>query len=132
MVARSFLAMPPALFFLLHACREHVYEVPIGTPIVKDGEPYPPLDWDEPGYGFGQSPLFDQQIDELYDALTATFAPGLPVDPDCLQSGACIAGSFGQVAYMFFPELRIGMSVASYTAGVPVTNTIVQMQMFAP
>ena len=59
-------------------------------------------------------------------------APGLPPDPDCEGSGACIVGNFGQAAFMYFPGLHFAAEVASYSAGPPTTNTFVQMVLYAP
>jgi hypothetical protein len=108
----------------------HKYSIPLGTPITKDGNPYPTIDWYEQQYGLGQSPTFKAQINELYDALIATFAPGLPQEADCQAAGTCVAGNFGQVAYIYISALGIGFEVASYSAGPPTTNTVVQYQIY--
>lgn len=65
---------------------------------------------------------FNSEVNELYDALTATFEPGLPADLDCINSGACIHGAFGDVAYMFFPALGTGFWVASQSQPQPVPS----------
>jgi hypothetical protein len=109
---------------------KHTYSMPVGTPILKDGMPYPPLQWSVAGYPFGRSPAMNASVNEFYDALIATFAPGLPSVPDCAQAGTCVVNHFGQASYMFFTALGIGPLVASYAAGYPTTNTIIQYQIF--
>jgi hypothetical protein len=78
----------------------------------------------------GSAALFDAEVNELYDALTATYAPGLPQDLDCINSGACIHGAFGDVAYMFFPALGTGFWVASQSQPQPVPSIFNRIDMY--
>jgi hypothetical protein len=97
------------------------------APIKKNGSPYL-LDWNLAG--FSQNPAFNAEINELYDALTATFASGLPPDLNCQGSGACIAGNFGDVAYMYFPALGVGWWIASLSAGQPTCSTFNRLDQY--
>ncbi len=92
----------------------------------KDGNPYTinwPLD-------AGSAVQFNSEVNELYDALTATYAPGLPQDLDCINSGACIHGAFGDVAYMFFPALGTGFWVASQSQPQPTPSIFNRIDMY--
>jgi hypothetical protein len=101
--------------------------MPVGTLPTKNAAPYY-FDWDTPA--FNTSTLFDTEINELYDALTATYAPALPHDPNCQGSGACIVTPFGDAAGMYFPALGVFLVVASYTQGQPTASTVVQFTLY--
>ncbi len=91
-----------------------------GKQVQKDGAPFT-LDWNLAG--FNQNPQFDQEVDELYDALIATFAPGFLPSQTCQQQNTCVVGSFGDAAYMEFPELGLTAWIASLSAGQPECST---------
>src|SRR3989442_2756516 len=81
---------------------QHTYVVQIAQQVRKDGQPFV-LDW----VG-NKGASFELQSDELYRALLHTYAPGLPQTPPgvtCQQTGRCIKGSFGDVAYFYVPAL---------------------------
>jgi hypothetical protein len=59
---------------------DHSYVARIGS-VTRDGQPFP----------IGWAGLPDTSLDELYDALVATFAGGTPAVPDCEMSGDCLA-----------------------------------------
>lgn len=104
----------------------NAYIVPIGTPITKNTTPFA-MDWDiSPPL---QSAQFAAEVNELYDAMTATYAPYLPSDPDCTSDGVCIIGNFAQVGYLYFPALGVTLYVANFAAGPPTTNTIIQLNL---
>ncbi len=100
----------------------HKYTVPIQTATIQKDSKNFPLDWNLSG--FNQNPKFDAELNELYDALIATYAPGLPSNSNCQGTGSCIVGNFGDVAYMFFPALGVGWWIASLAAGQPTCSTI--------
>jgi len=96
---------------------KHNYSVPVITsPILKDGANFE-LSWGSSM--FNQDPAFNMQLNELYDALIATYAPGLPSNSNCQGSGSCIVGNFGAIAYMFFPALGVGWWIANIQGGQP-------------
>ena len=98
----------------------HNYIVQVQSPVLRDGKAMI-LDWLGNG---GKN--FDPAGDELYRALLATYAPGLPVDPmgtTCFQSGHCIKGSFGDIAYFYVPAIGWALWVPSISAAQPVPST---------
>ncbi len=92
------------------------------TQITKNGKPYT-IDWNDPV-------KFNVEANELYDAMTATFAPALPQDPDCVGSGACIIGNFGDYAFLGFGALGLYMWVDSIYAPQPVPSEFTRIDMF--
>ncbi len=107
----------------------HTYGFSVLTaPVQKDGLSFN-LDWNLAG--FNQNPAFDAEINELYDALIATYAPSLPVDTDCQSSGNCVVGSFGDVAYMYFPQVGAAFWIASLSAGQPTCSTFNRIDLYA-
>jgi hypothetical protein len=101
--------------------------MPVGVLPTKNGASYY-FDWDDPA--FKNDPMFDKEINEIYDALTATYAPALPPDPDCQGSGACIVTAFGDAAGMYFPALGVFLVVASTVVGQPTASTVVQFTLY--
>jgi hypothetical protein len=108
---------------------QHAYVIPIESAITKDGAPFT-LDWDLAG--FKQNPAFDAEINELYDALTATYTPSAPSDPSCQTSGNCMVGAFGDVAYMSFPKLGLTLWIASLSAGQPECSIFDRIDLVPP
>jgi hypothetical protein len=80
------------------------YHLTIGNPIQKNGEKFP-LDWT------ATDATFPAEVDELYLAMMATYAPSLPSKAGCLVTGSCITGSFGDAAYLYIPVLGWGLWV---------------------
>jgi hypothetical protein len=101
---------------------KHKFTIPIYSQVQKDGAAYT-IDWNNPA-------KFSVEVNEIYDACTATFAPGLPKDPDCTQSGACISGAFGDVAYFGFAPLGIFFWVDNKNAAQPTPSIFTRMDMF--
>jgi hypothetical protein len=99
----------------------HTYSIPIQLQMSKDGAGFK-LDWLDPV-------LFPQEVNELYDAALATYAPGLPPDPDCFGSGACITGNFGDVAYIYWPALGTGIWVDNQNAPQPTPSIITRIDL---
>lgn len=103
------------------------FSIPIQTRITKNGGPYT-IDWNEPV-------KFSAEVNELYDAITATYAPGLPASSaadtstNCRTTGACITGNFGDVAYLFFPAVGVGLWVASRNAAQPTPSIITRVDL---
>ena len=95
--------------------KAHTYKVPIQTPMTKDGAPYV-IDWNT-------ASKFTAEGNELYDALAATYAPGLPPDANCFATGACITGNFGDIHYLYMPALGLALWIASANAGPVVAST---------
>ncbi len=106
----------------------HSYTIPIQTATIdKDGKNFN-LDWNLAG--FNENPEFDEEINEIHDALIATFAPSIPFDDDCQASQKCDVGNFGDVAYMYFEELGLGLWIASLSAGQPFCSTFNRMDLY--
>jgi hypothetical protein len=101
------------------------FKIPIQTQITKNGQPYA-LDWNDEA-------KFPDEVNELYDALTATYAPGLPAyvpsDPNtnCRLNGACIVGNFGDVAYIYWPALGSAIWVDNKNAPPPTPSIITRI-----
>ncbi len=109
----------------------HQYEAHIGGPITKDGMAMQ-LDWNG-----GSAPCtiagangICPWVNELGDALLATFAPGLPAETDCRTSGHCIVVNFGDEAGLYIPAIGWDMRVASFTAAQPTPSTISAFLMY--
>jgi hypothetical protein len=100
----------------------HHFKIPIQTQLSKDGSPYT-IDWNDPT-------KFDAEVNELYDALTATYAPGLPVDTSCRRTGACVTGNFGDVAYIYWPAVGTGLWVDSKNAPQPTPSIITRIDQY--
>ncbi len=90
------------------------YVMQINSPITKNGTTYP-ISWNSADATQGP------QIwaSEFTDALFATFAPDLPIETNCISSGHCIVGFFGDQGYMFVPALGFAFRVTSVSAQPP-------------
>lgn len=104
----------------------HTYKMVVNSQISKDGAPML-IDWN----GNSQAPCTVAGANgvctfagEIGDALFATFAPGLPAEPDCRKTGHCIIGNFGDQAYFFVPAMGFAFRVSSYTAAQPTPSTV--------
>jgi hypothetical protein len=67
---------------------------------------------------------------EVTSAILCTFAPGLAKDPDCNASGACIQGSFGEVAYLYIPAVGVGLWTANQNAAQPTPSILVREDVY--
>lgn len=104
----------------------HAYIVQVNSPILRDGKPMI-FDWTG-----NSGKNFNPAGDELYRALMATYAPGLPVDPQgitCFDTGHCIKGAFGDIAYFYVPAIGWAFWVPSISAGQPIPSTPNRLDM---
>jgi hypothetical protein len=109
---------------------QHTYSIPIdAAPIQKDGAPFL-LAWSLPG--FNTSPQLDAEINEIHDALIATFAPDLPQDMSCQTSEKCALGDYVSLAYLYFDEVGLGLWIASGDGGQPAVSTVDHMDLSGP
>ena len=92
----------------------HTLTIYVNQQIQYDNAPFN-LDWKAPKKA-------GDWRNTIYDALLATFSPGLPLDPDCSASGRCIQGSFGDVAYFFIPAIGSAIWVANQNAAPPTPS----------
>ena len=92
----------------------HTVTIYVNQQVQYDGQPMN-LDWHAPKQA-------GDWRNVIYDALLATFSPGLPVDPDCTASGRCIQGSFGDVAYFYIPAIGSAIWVANQNASPPTPS----------
>jgi hypothetical protein len=102
----------------------HTFTFPVSTRVSKDGQPYT-INW-----AFPADANFTAQLNEMYDALIATYAPALPQADNCVSSGACITGNFGDVAYIYIPALGLGFWVDNFHAAQPVPSTFNRVDMY--
>jgi hypothetical protein len=111
----------------------HTYRAQIGAPVTRDGQLFP-LDWRGPGPSW-------PAMDELYRALMATFAPGVPPESSTIQCTdidsthpkyRCVTGSFGVTAYMYFPEIGFAIWFPDNTAPQPAASTPDRIDVDAP
>ena len=105
----------------------HSYSMGINTQIQKDGQPFL---FD---LGVDGSANFESQADELYRAMLATFAPGLPVAPagvTCVATGRCITGTFGDAAYFLVPAIGWDIFIDQRTAPQPIPSIPTRMDIF--
>jgi hypothetical protein len=62
---------------------DHAYSIKIGSPILRDGQPFA-IDW-------ANQAALEQAATELHDAVSATFAPELPAEQtNCRTSQRCL------------------------------------------
>jgi hypothetical protein len=101
------------------------FDISLSNPVLKNGQPYSAMQWD-----FVNKGNMVGWVTELTDSLFATYAPGLPVETDCLASGHCIPGHFGDQAYVFIPALGFAVRVSSYTAAPPTPYTVSYLDMY--
>lgn len=101
------------------------FQLYINQQSTKNGQPYT-LDWSLPvGAQFGA------ELNEIYDALIATYAPSLPPDPQCQAGGHCIVGAFGQEAYVSFPQLGLSLWVQDWSVPQPTPSIFTRMDLYA-
>jgi hypothetical protein len=103
---------------------QHTFTFPINTRVSKDGKDY------TVAWAFPADATFKAQLNEMYDALIATYAPALPKADDCVSAGACITGNFGDVAYIYIPALGLGFWVDNYHAAQPVPSTFTRIDIY--
>jgi hypothetical protein len=101
----------------------HTYAIPIITAQVqRDNGPFT-INWKGP-----QTPT--DWRNELNDALVATFAPGLPEDPDCNASRSCIQGSFGDVAYLYMTSIGFAIWTPNQNAPQPTPSLMNRLDVY--
>ncbi len=101
----------------------HTYTIPIATEQVqRDSGPFT-LNWHA-----SQGP--NDWRNELNDALVATFAPGLPADPDCNVSRTCIQGSFGDVAYLYMTSIGFAIWTPNQNAAQPTPSILNRLDVY--
>lgn len=104
----------------------HTYQMLLGQQIKKDGRPFT-LDW----VG-NNGNNFPAQADELYRALMYQFASSLVTDPanvTCRDTGKCIKGHFGDVAYLYIPTLGWAYWVDNQNAAQPTPSIPTRMDI---
>jgi hypothetical protein len=102
----------------------HTYIIGIGSQVQKDNGNFE-IDWLDPVNG-------PAELNELGDALFATYAPQLPAHPACLGDGSCVRGAFGDVPYFGVVPLGIYMMPASQSAAQPVPSIMESFQLYSP
>ncbi len=112
--------------------KHHTYDLSVTNTFTKDGKPWA-VSWTGfPGAnGTGQPATGkDGWANELGDALLATFLPGIPPQPDCVDSGTCILNHFGDLPY--FGVSAIGLYITNYSlsAGQPTPSTIANFDLY--
>jgi hypothetical protein len=72
------------------------------------------------------------ELNELADALMATYAPQLPAEPNCIGDGHCIENITGADSdtYFFVLPLGIALSPASRMAAQPVPSIMTNFQLY--
>ena len=105
---------------------KHQYTIQIASQVSKDGRPFT-LDWTG-----NNGKNFIPQADELYRGLMHTYAPGLPLDQNstCFDSGRCIKGDFGDVAYLYIPALGWGFWIDNQHAQQPVPSVPTRLDVY--
>lgn len=103
----------------------HSYRIAISAEVTRDGQPFP-MDW----FGAG----FNAKVDELGDALMATFAPEQPPDvsSSCSSNGVCTTGSFGNVAYVYVPLLGLGVWTPDMAASDAIIDRVDILRYMTP
>jgi hypothetical protein len=97
---------------------KHTYSVAIGTQVQLDNNPLT-LDWT----GAKTDPAKFQVFDDMYRAFVATFASAdTDLSTPCTQSGRCIKGEFGDVAYFFIPATGWAVWTYSQSAQQPAPS----------
>lgn len=109
------------------------WEIPLApNPIKKNGTPVT-IDWLAKDHQD-----FNKPFPQIYRALIHTFAPALPLDAKddlsctdsmgakspctCYDTGRCIQGSFGDVAYFYVPAIGFAMWVDNQNAPQPTPS----------
>ncbi len=95
----------------------HKYELPVFSQIQKDGANVS-LEWTK-------ASSFQPLMDEFYRGLMHAFSPAIPVSPagvTCFDTGRCIQGSFGDVAYWYIPAIGFALWVDNQNAAQPTPS----------
>jgi hypothetical protein len=104
----------------------HTYQIGILSQILKDGQPFTlATGW--------SGATFDNEVDELYRGLLATFAPQIPLDAagvTCMSTKKCTSSTFGTIAYIDIPSLGFAFWVDNYTAAQPIPSTPTRIDLF--
>ncbi len=99
------------------------FELGISSPILKNGQPYL-IQWD-----FADTNNMVKWATELTNAMFATYA-GLPPEANCLATGHCVPGHFGDQGYLFIPAIGAAFRVSSITAAQPTPSTVSYMDSY--
>src|SRR5207247_3031340 len=106
--------------------RLHSYHLAVGTPILKDGLPFL-LDWSQ------SATTLSAQINEIYRALIATYAPALVSNsPDCRSERKCSWGGLPNIGFIRLPELRLTLWFDDIQSPQPGQSTIGRIELIAP
>ncbi|MFO0661992.1 MAG: hypothetical protein U0165_19495 [Polyangiaceae bacterium] len=98
------------------------FKIPIGSRIQKNGIDYT-IDWNDPV-------KFNNEVNEIYDAVLATYAPGFAKDPDCIGTGACISGDFGDIAFFGFGPLGAFFWIDNKNAPQPTPSIFTRFDLY--
>lgn len=99
------------------------FEIGLQQQILKNGKPYT-LTWD-----FANTAKMAPWATELVNAMFATYA-GLPQEDNCISSGHCVPGHFGDQGYLFVPAIGAAFRVSSISAAQPTPSTISYMDQY--
>ena len=101
---------------------KHTSQVPLDSQVQKDGADFE-IDWLDPVNG-------PAELNEIADALMATFAPELPAEPDCIGDGHCVIETEADVPYFGITELGLFLMAASQSAPQPIPSIITSIQLY--
>jgi hypothetical protein len=104
----------------------HTYSIGLETPIKKDAQTFA-LDWNDAVH-------FDQEVNELYAAMVATFAPQLPLPSgSCLTSMDCTRHDVASGgAYLYFSKLGFAFWVQSTSFAQPTPSMANRFDLYPP
>jgi hypothetical protein len=101
------------------------FVIPTYTQIQKNGQNFTlDVGW--------QGATFDDEVDELYRGLIATFAPSVAQDPPgttCVSTKKCFVGFFGSVGYVYIPSIGFAFWSADVNAQPSIPN---RLDLYAP
>ena len=95
------------------------FQIPVQTQIQKNGAPLV-IDWLAKDHK-----AFGAPFNQLYRGLIHTFAPAIPLEPDgttCYDTGRCVQGSFGDVAYFYVPAIGFAIWIDNQNAAQPTPS----------
>ncbi len=103
----------------------HTYVAAIGSPILKDGAPFP-VDW-------ADTAQVDIELTELYNGMVATFATGIPQSLNCAVDGGCLVYDDGiDPATFGVRPLHFNFVFGDAGDGGPGQSTLTGVYNFAP
>jgi hypothetical protein len=95
------------------------WSIPVNSQIRRNGQNFA-LDWTGNN---GQN--FIEPADAYFRAMMHTYAPSLPIDPPgvtCFDTGRCVKGSFGDVAYFWIPAVGSAIWIENQNAPQPTPS----------